>query len=301
MPFQLLLRATAVSSLLAFAAEINSVRQPAETLIAHEWGTFTSVAVRAGTQQPWAPLTGSPDLPCFVERLGLQNFKYFPGASVRMETPVIYFYSKVATTLSVHVGFPRGWVTEWYPKASSVWPTQDALSHAPLLEQGEISWKNVNVQPGVDPVFPNSIGASHYFAARNTDAAPLDISKQKEKLIFYRGLGNFLVPIRPRFNPEGNLEIVNAGPEEIQFLMVFENRGGKIGYRVIRNLKDSEVVPLPELTANASDVHKQIAQNLVEAGLYAKEALAMVETWKDSWFEEGTRVFYLAPQKLVSS
>jgi len=39
----------------------------------------------------------------------------------------------------------------------------------------------------------------------------------------------------------------------------------------------------------------------VEAGLYAKEAEAMVETWRDSWFEEGTRVFYLVPRESVDA
>ncbi|MGA8026992.1 MAG: hypothetical protein WB992_07590, partial [Bryobacteraceae bacterium] len=36
-------------------------------------------------------------------------------------------------------------------------------------------------------------------------------------------------------------------------------------------------------------------------GLYQKEALAMVETWQDSWFEEGTRVFYIVPRPMVDS
>jgi hypothetical protein len=34
----------------------------------------------------------------------------------------------------------------------------------------------------------------------------------------------------------------------------------------------------------------------VEFGLYQKEALATVETWHDSWFEEGMRVFYVVPR-----
>jgi hypothetical protein len=36
---------------------------------------------------------------------------------------------------------------------------------------------------------------------------------------------------------------------------------------------------------------------LVRAGLYKKEAWAMVNTWRDSWFTEaGTRVLYLLPR-----
>jgi hypothetical protein len=42
----------------------------------------------------------------------------------------------------------------------------------------------------------------------------------------------------------------------------------------------------------------QLRQALVSAGLYEREAAAMVKTWDDSWFgEPGTRVLYLLPQK----
>ena len=38
---------------------------------------------------------------------------------------------------------------------------------------------------------------------------------------------------------------------------------------------------------------------LVETGLYAREAQAMLDTWGDTWFEEGTRVFYVVPPATV--
>ena len=38
---------------------------------------------------------------------------------------------------------------------------------------------------------------------------------------------------------------------------------------------------------------------LIERGLYAKEAAAMVETWRDSWFEEGQRLFYIVDRRDV--
>ena len=50
-----------------------------------------------------------------------------------------------------------------------------------------------------------------------------------------------------------------------------------------------------------NDVRKlamhEMARALVNAGLYEKEARAMVNTWQDQWFEEeGTRVLYLLPR-----
>ena len=40
-----------------------------ETLVVHEWGTFTSVAGPDGEAVEWLPLAGPPDLPCFVEHV----------------------------------------------------------------------------------------------------------------------------------------------------------------------------------------------------------------------------------------
>ena len=39
---------------------------------------------------------------------------------------------------------------------------------------------------------------------------------------------------------------------------------------------------------------------LVGQGLYRDEARAMVETWKDSWFEEGGRLIYIVPSEFIS-
>ena len=41
----------------------------------------------------------------------------------------------------------------------------------------------------------------------------------------------------------------------------------------------------------------ELEKILVSEGLYEKEAKAMIETWKDSWFEEGLRVFYVLTRK----
>src|SRR6185436_6130747 len=116
-------------------------------LTVHEWGTFTSVAGADGVSLEWRPLSGPSDLPSFVYtdtnaprglRYGSQPCsvcKHFgcPGgcckegkecwckvctrASVRMETPVLYFYAKQEMKVAVKVDFPKGRVTEWYPQA----------------------------------------------------------------------------------------------------------------------------------------------------------------------------------------
>jgi hypothetical protein len=82
---------------------------------------------------------------------------------------------------------------------------------------------------------------------------------------------------------------------------VFENRAGKIGYRVARGVKDAVTVDLPEVTGDFQGLRQTLVGELTELGLYKKEAEAMVETWRDSWFEEGTRVLYLYPRDQVDA
>src|SRR5205814_4611683 len=53
-------------------------------------------------------------------------------------------------------------------------------------------------------------------------------------------------------------------------------------------------LPLEALSRQLSD---RMAESLVSKGLYPREARAMVNTWKDSWFEEdGLRVLYVLPR-----
>ena len=85
-------------------------------LVVHEWGTFTSVAAEDGTAVDWVPQQGPRDLPCFVDRVQY-NIKGWLPARVRMETPVLYFYSTDENAVDVRVRFPQGIITEWYPRA----------------------------------------------------------------------------------------------------------------------------------------------------------------------------------------
>ena len=286
------MKMTPVLCALVLGAFTLSAAQP-DTLVAHEWGTFTSVADEAGNPVEWAPWLGPSDLPCFVERMDGKNWKAILKGLVRMETPVLYFYSTRPMTLSVHVDFPQGWITEWYPKAK--------VTAGGQFSDGKISWDSVEVLPGAALEFPTASGDSHYFYARNTDSAPLRVGDQQEKLLFYRGIGGFLVPLWPKFSSDGKLEIRNAGPTPIPLAIVFENRAGKIGYRVVHGIADAVTVDLPEMTGDFQQLREDLAGELAGFGLYRKEAEAMVETWRDSWFEEGTRVLYIYPRNQVDT
>jgi hypothetical protein len=210
---------------------------------------------------------------------------------VRMETPVLYFYAQHPVTASVEVRFPKGYITEWYPNP----PTTS--SNDPSV----IRWDNVRVTPGEDLKYPGTEGASHYYAARNTDSAPLRIGDQQEKMIFYRGLGNFTPPLQASYTTEGKLKIANIGPEPIPLVIAFESDHGRVGYQIADNLTGSIAMDPPPLTRDVAPLREELVQRLTGLGLYPKEARAMVQTWSDSWFNDGARVFYIVPRATVDS
>lgn len=280
---------TAFAVLLAVPIFGADTLPPLQGLIAHEWGTFTSVAGAQGEALTWTPLTGASDLPCFVHRSAL-NLKS-SSALERMETPVVYFYTPKKTVVSLRADLPSGAITEWYPQAAAAPNTGRS--------GGTIEW-NVELMPGPTPGLPTTKQGSHYFAARETDAVPLRAEGEAEKMLFYRGIANFPSPLAAAFGRDGRLELrVRSTP--VTFAMLFENRGGKVGYRIVRDIQASQTLEMPELSSDAARVQTELATALTDAGLYPKEAAAMIATWRDSWFEEGTRVFYLTPRNIVDA
>jgi hypothetical protein len=267
---------------------------PPTGLTVHEWGTFTSVASEEGTPMYWAPLSAPSDLPCFVNRLRAQCIKCAPS-TVRMETPVVYFYSPKPATVSVQVDFPNGLITEWYPKAASVFPVDTSYGTG-----GKLDWGRVEIGATAAD-FPNDGTPSHYYAARETASTALRVNGQEEKLLFYRGVAMDGVFVAAQWTRDGKLELRRSGPAATPFALLFENRDGKTGYRVVRDLNKPVALDPPDLTSDVTAVHRELAAALTAAGLYPKEAAAMIETWRDSWFEEGTRVFYLVPRSAVDT
>jgi len=106
-----------ITTLSAFANEAGK----AGAFQVHEWGTFTTVSGSDGKL-----LTGlereEEYLPYFVQgHAGVNRRRgkgfYFPlrGVTVKMETPVIYFYGEPQKNVNVKVGFNGGSISQWYP------------------------------------------------------------------------------------------------------------------------------------------------------------------------------------------
>jgi hypothetical protein len=273
---------------------------------AHEWGTLTSVAGNDGQAVEWTPYDGSTDLPGFVEHLGDQNLKGGLRGKIRMETPVIYFYTSRAMRVAVKVRFSQGLLTEWYPRASQVEPAPipDRRFYDTHID-GSIAWDSVALEPNSTAVFPREHQENQYYAARETSAAPLAVNtsrgEQREKFLFYRGVSGTQVPLGARVTRDGNVLVRNLGSDEIPSVILFERRGDMAGYRVSGALLGEINLQRPELNSTRDALDSELESVLVQQGLFNDEAHAMIETWRKSWFEEGSRVFYIAPRQFVDT
>jgi hypothetical protein len=276
----------------------------ASTFTVHEWGTFTSIAGSDGKAINWFPLSDTADLPTFVEHLHANNFKLGLPGKVRMETPVIYFYSAEERNVSVQVSFAKGWITEWYPHATATPFVQNSAASG-QHKDAHIRWDSVKIEPHGATSFATETQASHYYAARETSSIPIHVSspsgEQAERFLFYRGVSDIDPPIGAMVTADGSVKLENLGAAEIPSAILFEKRGDKAGYRMLGPVRDQGTYPLPELSNVPNALLSDLEGNLVAQGLFPDEAHAMVQTWKDSWFGEGARVFYIVPRTFVDS
>ena len=278
---------------------------PENELTAHEWGTFTSIIGPDGQAMTWLPLTGSTDLPSFVEHLGEVNFKGGLRGTIRLETPVLYFYSPRETTVSVHVTFAKGLITEWYPHASvpALDPRRDFFFPEKHTE-GAITWSSVRVEPAGADDFPTDTPGNRYYAARETGSAPLSVDSagggQREKFLFYRGASAVRLPFTATVS-ETSLLLQNQFSAPIPNAILFERRGKSLGYRILGPIVGQASFAPPVLNDSLDSLFPYLEGLLVSEGLYSDEAHAMLETWKDSWIEEGSRILSVVPRAFVDS
>ncbi len=301
---------------------VASTTLAAPELEVHEWGTFTSISDANGVATKW--LARSDDLPSFVYHSqfntcrGLRSCveaidtKSTIRALVRMETPVIYFYTPTPMDVSLKVGFPTGRMTEWYP---AVWESTPHL----------LDWGTVRVDPTKNPKLPTESAPNHYYAAREVDAAPVLVRGQQfslrqpgckertfefsegaqklcvtakpteewERYLFYRGVGDF----EPLVNATVTKTEVFVRPARaLGHALLFERRAESVGLTSLLLDGKAQAIRRPALSTTPQDVRKAMVALLLETGLFEKEALAMVKTWDDSWFTEGLRVFYVVPR-----
>ncbi|RYD33912.1 MAG: hypothetical protein EOP86_12230 [Verrucomicrobiaceae bacterium] len=304
---------------------------PAPHFTVHEWGTFTSVSGSGGKLLTGVE-RGEEDLPYFIYAHdgifpksggGLTKgwLRPLANVTVRMETPVIYFYTDKPFAAQVDVGFKGGSISQWYPQRSAG-ETAPPLAigfdgktdfKATTLDfgkpyQGSIQWK-VDVIPAGDDaagrVFKFNETTS-WLHPRQTDSALVRTAAgETEKYLFYRGLGNFQPPVTFTASGDGAVTVRNTGGGPTGELILFENTGGKarwITLPAIQGGQSAAANPQSQpLRDNwRTDVYEEGAKMLERAGLFRKEADAMMQTWWGSYFErEGTRVFWIVPSEFT--
>src|SRR5687768_1583953 len=196
-------------------------------LVVHEWGTFTSLQNDQGEELAGINIDDEP-VPKFVHNLspyllskpvlsGL-HWQYrmkgaprqHPLVSMRLETPVIYFYPPPGQTkpsnINVRVDFRGGWLTEFYPNAKAEAPglTPRSFDFRTLTPGtiGSLSWQNLQVgTEGKGPPTDEHV----WVAPRKTAAASVTTEEgESEKYLFYRGVGSLAAPLRVTTNRSDN-------------------------------------------------------------------------------------------------
>ena len=275
-------------------------------LIVHEWGTFTSFAGPDGVPLDFRPLLES-DLPNFVfdraRQAGATNPEAVASqkgqirATQRMETPITYFYTEREREIDVRVHFPEGLLTEFYPPVSQQGPAYAAAQPEPLKDSF-LHWASVRLSPGSAAAFPASETDAHYALARRSDSTPLRVSaahgEHFEKFLFYRGVGNFSLPVSLQAAGGDRFVVESRLGEPGMSAFMVDVAGGRLRFVPISCLVNDREARLPDQPSRPEALSAAMVNALVGANLYSKEAEAMVDTWRDSWFgEEGTRLLYL--------
>jgi hypothetical protein len=299
-------------------------------MIVHEWGTFLSVQGSDGVSLG-GMIDSEEELPVFVRERDLdgRNRSCF---FLKMETPVTYFYVDQPRTVQVKVGMPGGLLTHWYPAVRTFGPPippGDKKARPKTAVGGSfLDWGKVELIPDyrtlgfslLPPSFKVVDEKSTWRFARETDSAFVKMAKDNprvhpgstgewEKFLFYRGLGTFDLPLQVRASGPGEdvrLALSNRGGDALEGIFAVQVEKGSIRFAALPDLPggaSGEAVlasalsaPLP-LKDGVGPAKQAVETALLKAGLYAKEARAMVNTWEKSYFRtEGLRMLYVLPR-----
>jgi hypothetical protein len=301
------------------------VHAASPTLVVHEWGTFTSFQDSAGATISGVNVDDEP-VPKFVHRL--HEVPIFsassipalwsqgapschPDVTLRLETPVLYFYPQAAfpasQTIDVHASFTGGWLTEFYPFADA-----DNAGFPGALDSatsGSLQWKALRLAE--DPKNIPQTQEHVWIAPRAVHSAVVTEGRKQEaeKYLFYRGVGHLdaplivreqngvldIMPRRGDFRPFPELWVIRVQPDgRVRFTHM---PAGEQGAERVRIPKADSTSP-----SAVDDLRKELADALEAQGLYKEEALAMLDTWELSYFQsEGTRLMFVLPRSWTDS
>lgn len=231
---------------------------PTAKLVVHEWGV-ASLAAGADRQLLGASGPADDDLPPFITQL--KTLGQAGGMTVRQ--PIVYFYADKPTDFSAHVRFPGGYPICFDPPAQNWANTTDYRTPA----NGYLGWQG-RLDPASKLEMP-MVPADHWVAhCRNVDASTLTIGSRAEKYLFYEGVVNLSCP--------ATLEIRDGK-------VVLDRKGWTAPATAVR-VRDGKA----EVIGDSPEAM------LTKAGLYEKEAAALLAIWRDHFLKrEGLRLLTL--------
>jgi hypothetical protein len=250
------------------------------------------------------------------------------GVTVRLETPVIYFYTDRPFDARVGVSFNGGSISQWYPQRSGGEPppaTERILTKGlaePHPERnrldftgggyhGRITW-DVKVEPaGIDAmarVFHSGETPSWIYPRHTNSALVMNKEGETEKFLFYRGVGNLQLPGAFTSTDAGQVSVRNAGGAAIPGILAFElDNESNARWGVARHIVSGGTTRInlgtrPFTKDWRKAVHAEGVRLLMDAGLFRQEADAMLHTWWSSYFERaGFRVFWIVPRETTDA
>ncbi len=328
---------SAVTSAAIITSLGHNARPSPTPLVVHEWGTITTRHEASGTAdgrlnrldyyEPLADFVHRFEPP-ETSRNPLGTLLKVPvgtgrsDVTMRLETPVIYFHpAPGAPSLSpfdVTVNFRGGVLNEFYPEAT---PSVNGWNGARLSDGivSTLTWKSVALTEGVKLPLTNR---HVWLAPREVASTPVTVNGgETEQYLFYRGVANLPSLLRTELTATGMLlrppartPWLDASSATIGTAWVVDIRGK--GIAAVRSTDPltitrgdtgtilARITPFTprDYTESALPrLRETMHTALVARGLYADEATAMLETWKNSYFATpGLRVFYLVPNEWTS-
>ena len=337
---------------IAAAGAGGRVARRSPPLVVHEWGTITTRHAPDGTPRGRLNhLSGGDTLPEFVHRYDPVDARSDPEHSLlksalvagrpdvtmRLETPVMYFYPPPGTrsipAFNVSVRFRGGILNEFFPDANaSVAPDVDgALARFAAFTPrwngnrldssivGRLLWHGVTLDDSVSLVHtPSPV----WLAPRRVHASGVRLGEESERYLFYRGVAHLDAVVQTRLTQR---DVALLAPHDLDWMpspsmtvrsvwLVDIMPNGSLAFHdggaltIQRTAPSRELVRLP-LFAKAdygptrrAELRQELKAALTTSGLYADEAEAMLETWEGSYFQTpGLRLFYLVPNEWTNT
>src|SRR5436190_12585145 len=252
-----------------------------------------------------------------------------PNITMRLETPVIYFHPpkemKLPFSVDIDVNFKNGWLTQYYPDAkvgaSGLKVEQGKFKVAWLADDmtGSLSWRNLQI--GVNAQ-PPATDLHVWTSPRKVEGASVaGANGETERFVFYRGVGRLDAPIRvvreaSQLSLYSQLSSQVAPQMRIEKLWLVDFRENTCAYHrldpitlsgleQVNPYQKPTMPPLMTLNANfaasaygpVKKLREEMRSALIEDGLFADEAEALLTTWELSYFKSGgMRLFYLVPR-----